>query len=211
MTTEAVSKVGYAHSKVAMKKKSGYRGRCRRRNHDRYAPDNKTVPMALQRLFLSCKDVFRGPGTVPAPSHVQMLCSILGKCFFSYTSSFLVQFSCFSFGRCTRMTCMLWNLNPSSSFIHAHIYYQSWEILNQPLKKKKRKRKGKIQYYQINTILFHEMIYERWERSTAPYFISCHVCVSINCNNTYSHVKSKEQYSLQHENLLKKGALLYWQ
>lgn len=82
MTTEAVSKVGYAHSKVAMKKKSGYRGRCRRRNHDRYAPDNKTVPMVLQRLFLSCKDVFTGPGTVPAPSHVQMLCSILGKCFF---------------------------------------------------------------------------------------------------------------------------------
>lgn len=82
MTTEAVSKVGYAHSKVAMKKKSGYRSRCRRRNHDRYAPDNKTVPMVLQRLFLSCKDVFTGPGTVPAPSHVQMLCSILGKCFF---------------------------------------------------------------------------------------------------------------------------------
>lgn len=95
MTTEAVSKVGYAHSKVAMKKKSGYRSRCRRRNHDRYAPDNKTVPMVLQRLFLSCKDVFRGPGTVPAPSHVQMLCSILGKCFFFLTlhrfwSNFLV-------------------------------------------------------------------------------------------------------------------------
>lgn len=144
MTTEAVSKVGYAHSKVVMKKKSGYRSRCKRRNHDRYAPDNKTVPMALQRLFLSCKDVFRGPGTVPAPSHVQMLCSILGKCFFSYTSSFLVQFSCFSFGRCTRMTCMLWNLNPSSSFIHAHIYYQSWEILNQPLKKEKKKEKERF-------------------------------------------------------------------
>lgn len=79
MTTEAVSKVGYAHSKVVMKKKSGYRSRCKRRNHDRYAPDNKTVPMALQRLFLSCKDVFRGPGTVPAPSHVQMLCSIIDE------------------------------------------------------------------------------------------------------------------------------------
>lgn len=72
------------------------------------------------------------------------------------------------------------------------------------IKKRKKKRKGKIQYYQINTTLFHEMIYERWERSTAPYFISCHVCVSINCNNTYSHVKSEGQYSLQHENLLKK-------
>ncbi|KAK3198159.1 hypothetical protein Dsin_021574 [Dipteronia sinensis] len=35
------------------------------------------VPMVLQELFLSCRDVFKGPGDVPAPCDVQRLCRIL--------------------------------------------------------------------------------------------------------------------------------------
>uniref|UniRef100_A0A5B7AVD7 cysteine dioxygenase n=1 Tax=Davidia involucrata TaxID=16924 RepID=A0A5B7AVD7_DAVIN len=58
--------VGYV-SKIIRKK------RCRRRTK-RLAP---SVPMTLQRLFVSCRDVFKGPGTVPSPSDVQKLCHIL--------------------------------------------------------------------------------------------------------------------------------------
>ncbi|KAK2638274.1 hypothetical protein Ddye_026069 [Dipteronia dyeriana] len=35
------------------------------------------VPVVLQELFLSCRDVFKGPGDVPAPRDVQRLCRIL--------------------------------------------------------------------------------------------------------------------------------------
>ncbi|KAL2492856.1 Plant cysteine oxidase 2 [Abeliophyllum distichum] len=37
----------------------------------------KLVSMTLQRLFDSCQQVFKGPGTVPSPSDVQRLCHIL--------------------------------------------------------------------------------------------------------------------------------------
>ncbi|KAL6988660.1 cysteamine dioxygenase [Sarracenia purpurea var. burkii] len=47
------------------------RKRCRRRAKP------AAVPMALQRLFLSCRDVFKGPGTVPSPSDVRNLCDII--------------------------------------------------------------------------------------------------------------------------------------
>lgn len=35
------------------------------------------VPMALQELFVSCREVFKGPGTVPLPCDVEKLCCIL--------------------------------------------------------------------------------------------------------------------------------------
>lgn len=35
--------------------------------------------LALQRLFLSCQEVFKGHGTVPSPNDVQKLCHILGE------------------------------------------------------------------------------------------------------------------------------------
>lgn len=35
------------------------------------------IPQALQQLFLACRDVFKGPGTVPLPCDVQKLCDIL--------------------------------------------------------------------------------------------------------------------------------------
>jgi hypothetical protein len=33
---------------------------------------------AVQRLFQACRDVFRGPGTVPRPEEVQLLRAMLG-------------------------------------------------------------------------------------------------------------------------------------
>lgn len=35
--------------------------------------------LTLQRLFWLCREVFKGPDTVPSPSDVQKLCHILGK------------------------------------------------------------------------------------------------------------------------------------
>ncbi|KAJ0624472.1 putative cysteamine dioxygenase [Helianthus annuus] len=43
----------------------------------RYPPYMRPVSYRLQRLYLSCLDVFKGVGTVPSPTDVQKLCSIL--------------------------------------------------------------------------------------------------------------------------------------
>lgn len=51
--------------KVIRKKK-----RCLRRS-------KRSFSMALQSLFVSCQNVFKGHGTVPSPSDVQTLCRIL--------------------------------------------------------------------------------------------------------------------------------------
>ena len=40
------------------------------------------VPKALQELFLSCRETFKGPGTVPLAEDVHKLCHILGTTFF---------------------------------------------------------------------------------------------------------------------------------
>ena len=37
---------------------------------------------SLQRLFVACRDVFKGPGTVLHPAYVTKLHRILGTCFF---------------------------------------------------------------------------------------------------------------------------------
>ncbi|XWS64889.1 hypothetical protein CRYUN_Cryun05aG0043000 [Craigia yunnanensis] len=37
------------------------------------------VPNVLQELFVSCREVFKGPGTIPPASDVKKLCSILDK------------------------------------------------------------------------------------------------------------------------------------
>jgi hypothetical protein len=63
-----VKRVGYVKKGIAKRK-------CTRRIKLRPAP---AVPMALQELFLSCLDVFKGPGTVPPPHDVQKLRRILG-------------------------------------------------------------------------------------------------------------------------------------
>ncbi|KAJ4826562.1 hypothetical protein Tsubulata_024507 [Turnera subulata] len=64
-------KVGYANRVI--KKRSS---RCKKKTR-RASP---MVPMALQELFVSCKQVFQAPaGTVPSPPDVKRLCDILDK------------------------------------------------------------------------------------------------------------------------------------
>ncbi|KAI3683739.1 hypothetical protein L1987_84253 [Smallanthus sonchifolius] len=43
----------------------------------RFPPYAAAISFPLQRLYMSCKDVFKGVGTVPSPTDVQKLCSIL--------------------------------------------------------------------------------------------------------------------------------------
>ncbi len=51
----------------------------KKRKHTRKIKQvEKVVPVALQDLFVSCQDVFKGPGTVPAPQDVHKLCTIIG-------------------------------------------------------------------------------------------------------------------------------------
>ncbi|GMY20247.1 plant cysteine oxidase 2-like [Fagus crenata] len=50
----------------------------KKRKHTRKIKQvEKVVPVALQDLYLSCQDVFKGPGTVPAPQDVHKLCTII--------------------------------------------------------------------------------------------------------------------------------------
>ncbi|XP_061343364.1 plant cysteine oxidase 2-like [Gastrolobium bilobum] len=62
-----VNKVGYV-KRVIAKKRKPYR---------RVKRPVLTVSKTLQELFDSCRDTFKGPGTVPSPQHVQKLCHIL--------------------------------------------------------------------------------------------------------------------------------------
>ncbi|KAF7852256.1 hypothetical protein BT93_L5396 [Corymbia citriodora subsp. variegata] len=63
------SKVGYINRIIKKK-------RCTRRiSRHRALP----FSMALQDLFLACRDIFKGPGTVPPTEDVQRLCHILDK------------------------------------------------------------------------------------------------------------------------------------
>lgn len=67
MTIKAGYANGNVHNKTIKKK------RCKRREK-RIEAD---VPMGLQRLFVSCREVFKGLGTVPSPTDVQNMCRIL--------------------------------------------------------------------------------------------------------------------------------------
>ncbi|CAI9765936.1 unnamed protein product [Fraxinus pennsylvanica] len=51
--------------------------RCKRKVRIQVKRPVKMVSRTLQRLFDSCQQVFRGPGTVPSPADVQRLCNIL--------------------------------------------------------------------------------------------------------------------------------------
>lgn len=63
-----VNKVSYVRRVIAKKKKQLYR-RLRR--------PELSVSKTLQQLFDSCREVFKGPGTVPSPQDVQRLRHIL--------------------------------------------------------------------------------------------------------------------------------------
>lgn len=64
-----VNKVGYVKRAIGKKRKQLYR-RVRK-------PDVSSVSNTLQQLFDSCKQAFKGPGTVPSPQDVQRLRHIL--------------------------------------------------------------------------------------------------------------------------------------
>ncbi|XP_027359364.1 plant cysteine oxidase 2-like [Abrus precatorius] len=57
--------------RVIVKKRKPYNRRC---NHKKAV---SKVPKALQELFVSCRETFKGLGTVPSPQDVQKLCHIL--------------------------------------------------------------------------------------------------------------------------------------
>ncbi|KAK7315521.1 hypothetical protein VNO77_34071 [Canavalia gladiata] len=64
------NKVGYV-KRVTIKRRKPYH----RRVNNKKAVSK--VPKALQELFVSCRETFKGPGTVPSPQDVQKLCHIL--------------------------------------------------------------------------------------------------------------------------------------
>ena len=79
-----VNKVGYVKRVIGKRRKS-YR-RVRR--------SSPTSSKALQELFVSCRDTFKGPGTVPSSQDVHKLCHIIGI----YTTFCLFYFYSVMFG-----------------------------------------------------------------------------------------------------------------
>lgn len=67
-------KVGCVKKIICKKRKT-----CRR-----IRPVVSRVPKTLQELFVSCRQTFKGPGTVPSPQDVHKLCHILGTTFFLF-------------------------------------------------------------------------------------------------------------------------------
>ncbi|KAJ6854925.1 plant cysteine oxidase 2-like isoform X1 [Populus alba x Populus x berolinensis] len=61
-----VHRVGYANRAMIRKKRCKRTKKCA-----------STVPMALQDLFVSCRQMFKGPDTVPLPEDIKRLCNIL--------------------------------------------------------------------------------------------------------------------------------------
>ncbi|CAL1356644.1 unnamed protein product [Linum trigynum] len=68
-----VKRSGYAGRSV-VERKRGYKKKVKRSSSP---PQPSSASMALQDLFQSCKDVFKGPGTIPLPPDVDRLCHIL--------------------------------------------------------------------------------------------------------------------------------------
>lgn len=65
---EKNEKVGYVKRVIIKKKKHCHGSKVKK------PISNK----ALQKLFVSCMETFKGPDTVPSTKHVQNLCHILG-------------------------------------------------------------------------------------------------------------------------------------
>jgi cysteamine dioxygenase len=63
-------RVGQVHKAISKK-------RFRRKVRVQMRRPVQVVPRTLQKLFDSCRQVFKGPGTVPCPADVQKLCHIL--------------------------------------------------------------------------------------------------------------------------------------
>lgn len=68
--------VGHVSNKIIRKK------RCRVKRKITTNGAASSVPKTLSELFLTCRGVFKGPGTVPPPHEVQRICDVLGMLFF---------------------------------------------------------------------------------------------------------------------------------
>ncbi|KAK8589827.1 hypothetical protein V6N13_088640 [Hibiscus sabdariffa] len=73
MTVKHVnSRVRYANKTIKKSNKSS----CKKMRREVVFP---RVPEVLQELYVSCREIFKGPGTVPPASDVNKLCKILDK------------------------------------------------------------------------------------------------------------------------------------
>ncbi|XP_065851778.1 plant cysteine oxidase 2-like [Euphorbia lathyris] len=78
MITEAVVESrNYSH-KVRYGNRAIKKRRCRRKIVQKHC-ESRAPPIALQTLYDACKQVFKGPGTVPFPQDVDRLCHIIDK------------------------------------------------------------------------------------------------------------------------------------
>ncbi|CAI0433183.1 unnamed protein product [Linum tenue] len=68
-----VKRVGYAGRRV-VERRRGCKKKVKRSSSP---PHGSSKSVTLQNLFQSCKDVFKGPGTIPLPPDVDRLCHIL--------------------------------------------------------------------------------------------------------------------------------------
>ena len=71
-----IMNIRHVNNKVRYVNKTIRKNRYKKRKDQAVVP---RVPKVLQELFISCREVFKGPGTVPLSSDVNKLCSILGK------------------------------------------------------------------------------------------------------------------------------------
>ncbi|KAI9093702.1 hypothetical protein K1719_027151 [Acacia pycnantha] len=69
--------VEHGRDRVGHVNKVGYRFIGKKRKPYRRVRRSPTVSKARQELFVSCRDTFKGPGTVPSSQDVQKLCHIL--------------------------------------------------------------------------------------------------------------------------------------
>lgn len=81
------NKSGYVNGMLGKNKRISSRRSSKKQKHDSCITNYNKVPkkkMLLQKLYESCQQVFRGPGTIPSPPHVQLLRQIIGNSLSSY-------------------------------------------------------------------------------------------------------------------------------
>lgn len=78
------NKVGYVSGRLAKNKRVSSRRSKKQKHGDCEAKNKVPKKILLQRLYESCLQVFRGPGTVPCAPDVQILRQIIGKFVDSY-------------------------------------------------------------------------------------------------------------------------------
>lgn len=71
---------------------NGVKLREKRKTRRRIQADSSA---GIQRLFMACKKVFKGPGTVPEPAEVDMLQQLLGNSFTMVSLYFFFLLICY--------------------------------------------------------------------------------------------------------------------